>query len=68
MNIASRLQKLMPGVVASKRGITFSKDQEAGYLTKIVSIRGIGERELVYVSKFNFDGLSAEDTHQFGDP
>jgi class 3 adenylate cyclase len=70
INIASRLQKLSNlGFCVSKRGIDFEKgmvtETAEKYIVKSVSIRDIGEDELVIVRKPDFEGLSEEDRALF---
>ena len=67
INIASRLQKLLSNVAVSKRGIDLSS-KEKFYATKIVTIRGIGDNELIYVAKEAFDKLTLDEKRQFKDP
>jgi hypothetical protein len=73
INMAARLQKLAGLSVAfSRRGFdpeaTWSKEILANWLLKKVSIRGIGDHELVFVEKWEFDGLPTEDKKIFSDP
>jgi len=69
INIASRLQKfhgLSFGV--SARGIDnnfFHEDYSRDFLKKKVSIRGIGDNELIYVLKREFNSLSIENKTLF---
>lgn len=70
INIASRLQKLSAlGFCFSKRGIDFEegmpKETAEQYVVKSMSIRGVGEDELVVVRKLLFEKLSEEDKALF---
>lgn len=72
INIASRLQKLSNlAICISKRGIDFetgmAKDVAQQYMVKSVSIRGIGDEELVIVEKKEFEKLSEEEKALFSD-
>jgi class 3 adenylate cyclase len=67
INIAARLQKF-GGFVAAKRGIGLDEAQIDHALTKVVNIRGIGARELVYIFKTDFESLSAEEQALFEEP
>jgi len=72
INIASRLQKLskLP-FCFSRRGLDFEKgmveDSSSRYMVKSVSIRGIGEKELVVVRKYEFEKLAKRDKAIFKD-
>lgn len=73
INIASRLQKLSQLTFCfSRRGIDMNKlPEESGrqfYLEKCVTIMGIGEKELVWVLKKEFDKLPDEEKKLFGEP
>jgi class 3 adenylate cyclase len=68
INIASRLQKFLPNVVASRRGISITGESAPYFVTKMVNIRGIGSSELVYINKHEFDQLSQEEKKVFKDP
>lgn len=67
INIAARLQKLVPGITHcfSRRG--FDADQSAApeiadtLVVRRVAVRGIGDSELVYVRRREFDLLSEID-------
>ena len=72
INIAARLQKLSNlGLCISKRGIDFEKgmikETAKQYIVKSVSIRGIGEEELVIVQKVDFERLPKNEQALFGD-
>jgi len=72
INIAARLQKTAPGVwfCLSRHG--FSTDHvklNAGaLLLKSISVRGVGDKELVYVLKSNYDTLKSDARKRFADP
>lgn len=72
INIASRLQKLskLP-FCFSRRGLDFEKgmleETASRYMVKSVSIRGIGEKELVVVRKAEFEKLPRRDKAIFKD-
>lgn len=68
INIAARLQKLLPNVVASKRGINMVGNPAKYFITKKVDIRGIGSNELIWVFKPTLDSLPADESKQFKDP
>ncbi len=73
INIASRLQKLSQLTFCfSRRGIDMSKYPEESmrqsYLEKCVTIMGIGEEELVWVLKKEFDELPDEEKKLFSSP
>ena len=71
INIASRLQKLsLLSFCVSRRGFEFAdKAPIMKYLVvKSVSLRGIGERELVWVRQKEFDGLPEKEKKLFGSP
>ena len=64
MNFASRLQKL-PGITFafSNRGLNLDKFKEQWkefFIIKCVEARGIGENELIYIIKEEYDKLSPE--------
>lgn len=72
INVASRLQKLSNlGFCVSKRGVDFEEGMEkvtaGNYMVKRVSIRDVGEDELVIVQKADFKGLSKEEKAVFKD-
>jgi class 3 adenylate cyclase len=63
INIASRLQKLSTlSFVVSRRGVDIFEESDLGKILMVVktSIRSIGEEELVYVLKNEFEGLPSE--------
>lgn len=73
INIASRLQKLSYlRFCVSRRGFDIEKDMDeklaAKYVLKSVSMRGIGENELVWVRKEEFDSLPEEEKALFKEP
>jgi len=73
INIAARLQKLSSLTFCfSRRGFDIEKhmpeETAANYLLKSVSLRGIGEDELVWVRKEEFDGLQDEEKALFRSP
>ncbi len=73
INIASRLQKLsLLTFCTSHRGFYFERDMHPKrvpqYVIKSVSLRGIGENELVYVVKKEFDKLPKEEKELFREP
>jgi class 3 adenylate cyclase len=72
INVASRLQKLSNlGFCCSKRGLDLdegmNKVTAEKYMVKSVSIRGLGEDELVIVRKAEFERLSKRDKAVFKD-
>lgn len=72
INIATRLQKLSSlEFCISKRGVDFEagmlKEVAERYIVKSVTLRGIGEDELVIVRKSEFEELSAEEKKLFED-
>ena len=73
INIAARLQKLSSLTFCfSRRGFDIEKhmpeETAAKYVLKSVSLRGIGEDELVWVRKEEFDGLPEEEKALFRSP
>jgi class 3 adenylate cyclase len=74
INIAARLQKLAPGLgfCFSRRGFDAERDGNLAsreqLVLKEVSIRGIGDRELVYIRKKEFGSLGADEQSLFRDP
>ena len=70
INIASRLQKLSSlTFCVSRRGFDLEKympeETAVKYALKSVALRGIGEDELVWVRKEEFEELSAEEKKLF---
>jgi hypothetical protein len=66
INVASRLQKIGQFSFAfSKRGFKLEKCFDESYQKQFLlikeSIRGVGDEELLYVNKAEFDGLSEEE-------
>lgn len=73
INVATRLQKLAALPIAfARRGFdpeaSWDAPGLARWLLKVVSIRGIGQSELVYVKKADFEALAKEDQAIFRDP
>jgi len=72
INIASRLQKLsLLTFCVCRKGFDFekeNKDLTQIYVVKTISLRGIGEDELVWVRKKEFDGLPEKEKELFGSP
>ena len=75
INVAARLQKLTGLPIAfARRGFDPEVQWKnepvllALWLLKKVSIRGIGENELVYVKKADFNALAPEDQRLFENP
>lgn len=74
INIASRLQKLNKlSFAISRRGFDITELQKEvelwnDFVLKKVAIRGIGEKELVFVLKSEFDKLSPSEKLFFLDP
>ena len=73
INIASRLQKLsLLTFCISRRGFDFqscmSKERYDDYALKSVPLRGIGDEELVWVIKEEFNKLPTEEKAFFSDP
>lgn len=73
INFASRLQKL-PGVSFAfcDRGFyvseNWNEDQLSTWVVKKIKVRGIGDSELVYIDKIQFDKMSADDKKLYVDP
>lgn len=74
INIASRLQKLSQlDFAVSRRGVDLSKVPPTNktwqrFTLKKVSLRGIGDEELVYVEKDELKKLPADERKLFSDP
>ena len=73
INIAARLQRLsLLTFCFSRRGFDIERDMPeetaAKYVLKSVSLRGIGEDELVWVRQEEFDGLPDEEKALFASP
>jgi len=73
INIAARLQKLSSLTFCfSRRGFDIEKhmpeETAAKYVLKSVSLRGIGDDELVWVRREEFDRLSDQDKALFKNP
>lgn len=73
INMASRLQKLSSIKIAfSRRGFNADKFMDphmrSHFVLKKVSIRGIGDNELVYLNKYEFDHLDADEKDLFEEP
>jgi class 3 adenylate cyclase len=68
INIAARLQKFIPNIAVSKRGINIIGKPSPFFLTKIVNIRGIGANELIYVRRNTFEELSLDQKREFRQP
>ncbi len=73
INISARLQKLSSLTFCfSRRGFDIEKhmpeETAAKYVLKSVALRGIGEDELVWVRKEEFDGLNDEEKTFFRSP
>lgn len=73
INIAARLQKLSSLTFCfSRRGFDIENhmpgETAAKYVLKILSLRGIGEEELVWVRREEFDDLQAEEKSSFRNP
>jgi len=74
VNVAARLQKLAALPIAfARRGFDperkwKDKAQLANWLLKTVTIRGIGQNELVYVKKVDFEALAPQDRDLFKEP
>jgi len=73
INISSRLQKLSNlSFCFARRGFDIEQNMPpetaAKYVLKYVPLRGIGENELVWVRKEEFDSLSDEDKACFRNP
>jgi len=73
INIASRLQKLsFLRFCVSRRGFDFEKDMAENvaseFVIKSVSLPGIGENELVWVLKGEFNNLPAKEKESFRRP
>jgi hypothetical protein len=69
INMSARLQKLNPfSFTFSRRGINpanFGQNYKQLFVVKRISIRGIGDGELVCVLKHEFDKLPREEKKQF---
>lgn len=73
INMASRLQKLASiNIAFSRRGFNADKfmdeHKRTHFVLKKVSVRGIGDGELVYLDKTSFDELDERDRALFVDP
>ncbi|HJR06052.1 MAG TPA: hypothetical protein VJ842_02050 [Pyrinomonadaceae bacterium] len=73
INIASRLQKLSKLTFAiSRRGLDLHNVSGHKYwqnfILKKVELRGIGDEELIYIRKVEFDELSSKERKIFKDP
>lgn len=74
INMAARLQKLASLPIAfARRGFDpeetwKGQKQLANWILKKVSVRGIGDNELVYVRKEDFKALAPEDRELLSDP
>jgi hypothetical protein len=73
INVASRLQKLGTlNFCVSRKGFDFEnymeKEQYEKYYLKSVPLRGIGDNELIWVMKDEFDKLPEEERASFKDP
>ena len=71
INVASRLQKLsLLSFCVSRRGFDFTQNKSIlkQYTVKSVSLPGIGENELVWVRKKEFDGLPEKEKELFRSP
>lgn len=73
INMAARLQKL-PGTTFAfnRRGINIDDTEAADFfrneiVVKRTAVRGIGEKELVCIPKFEFTGMSTEDRAHYHD-
>jgi class 3 adenylate cyclase len=73
INFASRLQK-MPGATFafSNRGIDLeeafkNESVRARFIEKVIEARGIGENELVYILKDEFDAMDETDKQRYRD-
>jgi len=67
LNIASRLQKLSSlSFAVSRRGIDLSKIKR--FVLKRVELQGIGDQELVYVLKSEFNKLPLKERKLFKEP
>jgi class 3 adenylate cyclase len=67
LNIASRLQKLSSlSFAVSRRGIDLSKIKR--FVLKRVELQGIGDQELVYVLKSEFNKLPLKGRKLFKEP
>ena len=69
INMAARLQKLSSlSFAVARRGIDLSSDVWKAFTPKRVDLRGIGEKELVYIPAEEFDALDDADKGLFIDP
>lgn len=71
--MAARLQKVATGITfcCSRRGFNYEGDDRKGadlLILKRVAVRGVSERELVYVMRDEFDTLADETRTPFSDP
>lgn len=67
LNIASRLQKVSTlSFAVSRRGIDLSKMKD--FILKKVELRGIGDQELIFVTKSEFEKLPTKEKRKFIDP
>jgi len=73
INLAARLQKL-DGIkfAFARRGFSpedqWKEDQLEYWTLKEASIRGMGEKELIYIRKSEFENLSKIDSRKYHDP
>ena len=72
INMAARLQKLsLLRLAVARRGFSetyMNKHMKHHFIVKKVAVRGIGENELVYVEKQEFDRLPAAEKRYFTEP
>ena len=73
INIAARLQKLSSlSFCVSRRGFDIEQNMPpetaAKYVLKSVTLRGIGDNELVWVRREEFDNLTDEEKAAFENP
>lgn len=73
LNIAARLQKTgQLSFAFSRKGFDpaecFGKVWRSQFITKRITVRGIGEDELVLICKTEFDALAKEEKELFRDP
>jgi class 3 adenylate cyclase len=72
INMAARLQKLsLLPIAFARRGFNekyMNEHMRSHFVVKKVAVRGIGENELVYVEKNNFDALPANEKKLFREP
>jgi len=73
INVASRLQKLIPGTTfcLARRGFDIEQHSELtkeSLVVKKIAVRGVGDQELVCLLKYEYERLSVDDKKLLKDP